>query len=591
MRQALVRLLPYVREARRAFTIGLACVFVASAVSLASPWVLKYAIDDLTAGVGRHRLAGYALLILGLAIVDGGFRYLMRKQLIGASRTLEYALRNDFFAHLERLPLGYFQSTRTGDLMSRATNDLGAVRMMIGPAVMYFASTALGFVIAVAVMFNIDARLTWIALVPLPIVSVATRYFGKAIHDRFERIQAQLSDMSAVVQESLSGVRVVRAYRQEATEIGRFRASNDEYVARNRGLIRLQAAFYPSLTFCFGVSSLVVLWLGGRDVIAGRLSLGSFVAFLRYLVMLSWPMIAFGWVINIAQRGLASWGRMLEILDTVPSIDDSTARPDALAAGVTGAIEFRHLSFRYPPRAGEGADDAGEMLSDISCTIAAGQTVAIIGPTGSGKSTLVQLLPRLHDPAPGTLFVDGVDVREIPLARLRGAIGMVPQEPFLFSDTLAGNILFGFDAARDQARVDAAAYAAGLDADLPNFPDGYGTVVGERGITLSGGQKQRTAIARAVAADPRILVLDDALSAVDTQTEETILTRLREVRRGRTCLIVAHRISTVRDADLILVIDRGRIVERGTHDQLVQHAGLYARMEQQQRLEDELAAS
>ena len=591
MRRALVRLLPYVREARRAFVIGLACIFIATAVSLASPWVLKYAIDDLTAGVSRNRLAGYALLMLGLAIVDGGFRYLMRKQLIGASRTLEYALRNDFFAHLERLPLAYFQATRTGDLMSRATNDLGAVRMMLGPAVMYFASTALGFVLAVALMFSIDARLTWIALVPMPVVTVATRYFGRAIHDRFERIQAQLSDMSAVVQESLSGVRVVRAYRQEQTEIGRFRRSNDEYVLRNRGLIRLQAAFYPSLTFCFGVSSLIVLWLGGRDVIAGRLTLGSFVAFLRYLVMLSWPMIAFGWVINIAQRGLASWGRMLEILDTAPSINDDAARPDALADGVKGAIEFRGLTFRYPARAGEVNGDADVALTGVSLKIAAGQTVAVIGPTGSGKSTLVQLLPRLHDPDPGTLFVDGEDVREIPLARLRGAIGMVPQEPFLFSDTLAGNILFGFDPARDQTRVEAAAHAAGLDADLPDFPDGYNTVVGERGITLSGGQKQRTAIARAVAADPRILVLDDALSAVDTQTEETILRRLRAVRRGRTCLIVAHRISTVRDADLIVVIDKGRIVERGTHEELVRHAGLYARMDQQQRLEDELAAS
>ena len=578
-------LLPYLFRYRRQFSLGLTCVVVTTSVQLLSPWVLKHAIDDLTAGVTRQKLALYAALLLGIACVGGLFRFLMRRILIGASRDMEYDIRNDFFARLQQMPVGYYQARRTGDLMSRATNDLNAVRMMIGPAVMYSTNTILVFVVAILLMLSIDARLTLIALLPLPLVSMSVRYFGHAIHARFERIQAQLSDLSAVVQEALAGVRVVRAYNQEAHEAGRFRTANQEYVARNRKLIQLQGLFFPSMTLFLGFGSLLVLWLGSREVIRGRISLGEFVAFNAYLVMLGWPMIAFGWVTNILQRGMASWKRMLDILEAVPAISDASVTETGRAAPLAGAIELRSLSLTFP---GSGAP----ALQDISLRIAAGDTAAFVGPTGSGKSTLVSLIPRLHDPPPGTVLLDGVDVREIPLARLRAAVGAVPQEPFLFSDTIAENIAFGVSSAEvDATRMREAAAVASLDKDVEGFPHGYDTVVGERGITLSGGQKQRTALARAIMKDPRILILDDALSAVDTYTEEEILARLRSVMRQRTSIIVAHRISTVRHADSIFVLDGGRIVERGTHETLVALNGLYARMYRKQLLEEELAAS
>lgn len=584
MVRALQRLRPYLMSARRAVLTGLLWIVLATGLSLIAPLVLKFVIDDLNAGATRGELAAAAATLLGLAIADGACRYWMRQQLIGASREIEYALRNDFFAHLQRLPLSYYQANRIGDLMSRASSDLGAVRMMVGPAIMYFASTALGFVIAIALMLTIDPWLTLLALVPLPLVSIATHVFGKASHERFDRIQAQLSELSAVVQESLAGVRVVRAYRQEPYELARFGAANDEYVHRNRGLIRMQAAFYPSLSFFFGLSGLVVLWFGGKSVIDGRITLGDFVAFSRYLVLLSWPLIAFGWVINIVQRGVASWKRMLEVMDTVPSITDAEADPKALADGITGHLEVRNLSFTYP-------GTTQPVLTDISFSARPGQTVAIVGATGSGKSTVLQLIPRLHDPPPGTVFVDGVDIRTIPLARLRRAMGVVPQEPFLFSDTVAHNIAFGLEGEPSAEAVAAAASTAGLESDVAGFGHGFDTMVGERGITLSGGQKQRAAIARALIVDPKILILDDALSAVDTTTEEGILHRLQEVRQARTCLIVAHRVSTVRDADLILVLQSGRIVERGTHQSLIARGGIYAARDRRQRLEQEIAAS
>jgi ATP-binding cassette subfamily B protein len=578
------RLLGQMAQYRRSFLIGFFCVAATSSIALAGPWVLKYAIDDLDRGVTMEKVRLYASVLLLLAAVGGFFRFLMRRIIIGASRDFEYDLRNAFFASLQRLDQRYFQQNRTGDLMSRATNDLSAVRMMIGPAVMYTSSTAITFVIAIVLMVSIDPWLTMTALIPLPFVSIMVRYFGAAIHVRFEKIQAQFSEISAVTQESLAGVRVVRAYGQEPAEIARFRLANDEYVRRNKALIRLQGMYYPSMGLLMGVGALLVLWLGSRQVVDGSMTVGELVAFNTYLMMLGWPMIAFGWVTNLLQRGMASWKRMLEVIDARPDVADP-AVPGAITSvdQVRGNIEFRHLTFAH----------GGEVvLSDITARIPAGTTAAIVGATGSGKSTLLGLLPRLNDPPPGTVFIDGVDVREIPLDVLRGAIGFVPQEPFLFSATIADNVGLGARGTQDtRVAVEAAARVARLDKDIDDFPKGYDTMVGERGITLSGGQKQRTAIARALVIDPRILILDDALSAVDTYTEDEILHRLSAVMRSRTSIIVSHRVSTVRDADQILVLDRGRITERGTHDELLRRDGLYADLYRKQLLEEELAAS
>jgi ATP-binding cassette subfamily B protein len=578
------RLLGYVTRYRRSFLYGFACVTVTTSLTLAGPWVLKGAIDDLQLGLTAGKLWFYAIVLLALAAVAGLFRFVMRRIIVGASRHIEYDLRKDFFASLQRLDAAYFRQHRTGDLMSRATNDLNAVRMMIGPSVMYTATTGLTFIVALMLMLSINARLTLLALIPLPLLSVAVRVVGSAVHRRFERIQAQLSEISAITQENLSGVRVVRAYRQEQAEMERFRRANDEYVRANNALIRLIGLYNPSMGLLMGLGALVVLWIGSREVVTGRMTVGELVAFNAYLMMLAWPMIAFGWVMNLIQRGMASWNRMLEVLDAVPLITDAEATQSGIEIEhIRGEIEFRHLTFGYGDQ---------EVLHDVSAVLPAGTTTAIIGATGSGKSTLLSLLARLHDPPPGTVFVDGHDVRTLPLAVLRGAIGFVPQEPFLFSATINQNIGFGARGEKGgPEHITGAAQIARMDKDIEDFPHGYDTVVGERGITLSGGQKQRTAIARALVVDPRILVLDDALSAVDTHTEEEILSRLTRVLSQRTSIIVSHRVSTVRSADQILVLDRGRIVERGSHDSLVALNGLYAALHRQQLLEEELAAS
>jgi len=570
----------YLARYRRAFLTGFICVVLATAINTGGPWILKYAIDDLSQGLTFEKVRLYGALLFALSAVGGVFRFLMRRIIVGASRDFEYDLRNDFFAALQRLHLAYFQHHRTGDLMSRATSDLGAVRMMMGPAVMYTASTVLTFIVGIILMISIDPWLTLVALVPLPFVTVVVKYFGHAIHTRFEKIQEQLSDISAIAQESLAGVRVVRAYGQEAFEIEKFRQANQEYVNRNGALIRLQGFYFPSMGLLMGIGALLVLWLGSRRVVAGQMTIGELVAFNAYLTMLGWPMIAFGWVSNLLQRGMASWKRLLEVLDAEPLVSDTEAN-EAIQS-IDGAIEFRNLTFSF----GDAV-----VLHGISLRVPRGTTTAIVGGTGSGKSTLLNLLPRLHEPPAGTVFIDGVDVRHIPLHVLRGAIGFVNQEPFLFSTTLAENIAFGVRGDRGQDRIAAAAGIARLDKDLAQFPQGYETTIGERGITLSGGQKQRVAIARALVVDPKILVLDDALSAVDTHTEEEILDRLSGVMAQRTSIIVSHRVSTVRDADQIVVLHEGRVAERGTHDELIRRDGFYADLYRKQLLEEELKAS
>ena len=570
-------LLPYVKKYRSGFLVGAVCVLLNNGTYILFPQVIQRAVDGLNHGIDWHKLLLYSLLLVAVVLIKGVFQFLTRWIIIGISRDIEFDLRNDLFRHLESLSYSFYQRTRTGDIMAKATNDLNAVRMLLGPAIMYTANTIVFTLGALAFMLKISPRLTLYAFLPLPAISIVIQYFGRRIHERFERIQAMFSDISARAQENFSGARVVRAYVQEEAEIAAFEEANQEYIRRSLKLVRLMGMLWPTLETTLGLAVVLVLWLGGREVLLGRISVGKFVAFNTYMVQLTWPSIALGWVINIFQRGTASMGRINELLIQKPEIID-TPTLDA-PQQIVGDIEFRHLSYSY---------NGAPVLHDINLRIPAGSSLAIVGPTGSGKTTLVNLIPRVYDAARGSVLIDGRAIQDYPVETLRRNIGFVPQETFLFSDTIRENIAFGTDHVTDE-EIKNAAQGANIAADIESFPEQYRTIVGERGLTLSGGQKQRTAIARAIIRDPRILILDDALSSVDTYTEDKILNHLREVMLGRTTIFISHRVSTVRNADQIAVLHGGRLVELGTHDELIAHNGYYTDLYNKQLLEEELA--
>ncbi len=588
-------LAPYLKKYRKTFVIGGLCVLCHNGIWILFPLVIRNAVEALNTHITRYTLLKYALYLLAIAVAKGILQYLTRWILIGVSREIEFDLRNDLFAHLERLSYGFYQRTRTGDIMARMTNDLNAVRMLVGPGIMYTANTIVFTAVSLVFMLSISPRLTLFAFLPLPIFSIVVQYFGRRIHERFERIQAMFSDISARAQENFSGARLIRAYVQEEAEIELFERANQEYIARSLRLVRLMGMLWPTLQTLLGVAVVIVLFVGGREVIQHRISVGDFAAFNTNMVQLTWPIIALGWVINIFQRGTASLDRIAHILAEQPEVTDADVPVTGAPQEVRGDIEFRNLSFRYGKTlrstelAGDHTHGDDDVLHDVCLRVPAGTSLAIVGPTGSGKSTLVSLIPRIYDAKPGSVLIDGRPIGEFPLAVLRENIGFVPQETFLFSDTIRENIAFGVQDATD-ADVRRVAEAASIASDIESFPDGYNTLVGERGLTLSGGQKQRTAIARALIRNPRILVLDDALASVDTQTEDRILNHLREIMQGRTTIFISHRVSTVRNADCIAVLRDGQIVEYGTHDELVARNGYYTELHDKQLLEEELEA-
>ena len=569
-------LLPYFRPYRKGLIAGLSLVVIGNVFTILGPWLIRQAVDSLAIELSRQVLLRYALLIVLVALLAGVARYGMRELLNGISRRIETDLRDDLFEHLLRLPAEFYDRWRTGDLMSRATNDVLAVRMVAGPAIMYMVNTLTISVFALALMIWISPSLTLFAMIPMAVLPIAVVWFGRRIHARFEQIQEQFSTISNFAQENLAGIRIVKAYVREQDQSERFAALNREYMDRNMALARVWGGFFPALTLLGGLGAVVVLWLGGRQIIDGQISVGDFIAFGFYLTLLMWPMIAVGWVTNLVQRGAASMGRIDALFaEPVVITDDEHA---VVLTEVRGDVEFDDVWFRYP-----GTERW--VLEGVSFRIAAGQTVAIVGATASGKSTLVKLIPRLYDATRGAVRLDATDVKRIPLAQLRRSVAMVPQDPFLFSESLRRNLELA-----GGTEVDEAVEIAALTETLEDLPDGLETLLGERGVNLSGGQKQRATIARALVRDAPVLILDDSLSAVDTVTEERILRGLKGYMRGRTSVVVAHRVSAVAEADMILVLEDGRLVESGTHGELLSRAGTYARLLERQLLAEQIEA-
>ncbi len=567
---------------RLAVALGLVCLLFVDAMQLVIPRIIKSAVDDLTyGGVGGNELAHYGLLIAGLALGIAVLRFFWRFLIIGTSRHLEEDIRNRIFGHLQKLSASYYAVTKTGDLMAHATNDLNAVRMAAGIGIVAATDALVLGLATIGFMLALNVRLTLMALIPMPVIALFTLRAGKLLHQRFERVQATFSELTERVRESISGIRVVKAYAQEEHELQRLSKVGRDYVMRNVHLVRVWGAFFPFITLLSSMSVVIIVFLGGRQVIVGTITTGDLVAFTSYLGILTWPMMAMGWVVNIMQRGAASMGRINKILETDPEIADVEGAVELTDA--RGDVEFRGVTFRYE----DGLDPA---LRDINVRVPAGATLGVLGRTGSGKSTLVNLLLRIHEPSEGQVLIDGEDVCGLTLSSLRGAIGYVPQDTFLFSDTIRENIRFGSPDASEE-RVADAARVAGILEEVESFPEGMDTLVGERGVTLSGGQKQRIAIARALLIDPSIVLLDDALSSVDTATEERIQKELKEALRERTSIIVSHRISSIKNADEIIVLDEGAIVERGTHDELLALGGLYKSIHERQLLEEEMDSS
>jgi len=577
MLRRLSPLFPYLARYRNRYVAGLVTLAIAQLVGVTIPLIIKAGVDGLARGAAARALLLDAGLMLAVALAKAVFQFWMRWILIGISRDVEYDLRNDLFAHLEKLSQRYYNETRTGDLMSKLTNDLNAVRNLVGPGIMYSATTVVVGAATIALMVHLDWRLTLLALIPLPVVSVLVKIFGQKIHDHFEQIQGLYSQLTERVRENLSGVRVVRAFCQEEPEMALFDSMNQEFVEKNKGLIWIASFLWPVLALMFSIAFMLILVVGGRHVLAGSISLGTLAAFNIYMMYLIWPIIALGWVTNLVQRGLASLGRLWQIFFARPDIDDRHVSAEPIGT-IRGEIEFRNLNFAY---------DGRPVLKHIDLHIPAGRTVAIVGETGAGKSTLVNLIPRLWDAPEGSLLLDGVPIQQIRLATLRQHIGFVPQETFLFSDTVRENVRFGAPEA-GEAEVERATDIANILPEIRGFPKGMETTVGERGLTLSGGQKQRTAIARALLRDPKILILDDALSSVDTGTEEKILQELSGVLTGRTTILISHRVSTVQNADEIVVLRDGEIVERGTHNELLAADGYYMELYRRQLIEEEL---